>query len=93
MKESNYLDRTAKKILDTLSEACHLPIRDICILDHDNDHFKAYVHGTSWYDQSIYDKIIKTWKVKEENISIERAPKDWWPLGSTGYIIKVKYEG
>lgn len=87
------LDRTAKKILDTLTEACKLPIRDICILNHDNDGFKAYVHGTSWYGQHVYEAIMKTWDVEEKNISIERAPEAWWPLGSTGYVIKVNYEG
>lgn len=87
------LDRTAKKIIDTLAEACHVPIRDVCVLQHDNDHFKAYVHGTLWYSQSVYDKIEKTWSVDESqiDIKIEKSPKCWWPLGSTGYVIEVTY--
>ena len=86
------MDRTAKKIMDTLAEACHVPIREVCVLNHNDEHFKAYVHGTSWYGQNVYDKIMKTWGVEEKNISIERSPNVWWPLGSTGYVIEVKYE-
>lgn len=85
------LDRTAKKIMDTLADACYVPIRDICVLNHDDTHFKAYVHGTSWYGQHVYDVIMNTWGVEENNLSIERSPKCWWPLGSTGYVIKVTY--
>ena len=86
------LDKTAKKIIDTLADACHVPIREICVLEHNEMHFKAYVHGTNWYGQHVYDKIMNTWNVEEKNIVIERAPKAWWPLGSTGYVIEVKYE-
>ena len=86
------LDRTAKKIIDTLADACHVPIRDICILNHNDEHFKAYVHGTNWYGQHVYDKIMNAWSVEEENISIERSPNAWWTFGSTGYVIEVKYE-
>ena len=86
------MDRTAKKIVDTLSEACHVPIRDVCVLNHTDDYFKAYVHGTNWYGQHVYDKIMKTWGVVEENIIMKVSPDCWWPLGSRGYIIEVKYE-
>lgn len=86
------MDRTAKKIIDTLAEACHVPIRDVCVLNHNDDCFKAYVHGTGWYGQHVYDKIINTWGVVEENITMNISPDCWWPLGSRGYIIEVKYE-
>lgn len=86
------LDRTAKKIMDTLAAACYVPIREVCVLNHDNDHFKAYVHGTSWYSQKVFDVIKNTWGVKEENIIIKSSPDTWWPLGSKGYVIEVKYE-
>lgn len=86
------LDRTAKKIMDTLAAACHVPIRHVCILNHDNDHFKAYVHGTSWYGQRVFDIIKNTWGVKEENIKITKSPDEWWIIGSTGYVIEVQYE-
>ena len=85
------LDRTAKKITDTLIEACNVSICEICILDHDDNHFKAYVDGTSWYGQHVYDIIMKTWGVKEDNIIISHAPKSWWPFGSIGYTIEVTY--
>ena len=86
------MDRTAKKIIDTLIDACHVPIRDVCVLNHTDDYFKAYVHGTNWYGQHVYDKIMKTWDVVEENITMKVSPDCWWPLGSRGYIIEVKYE-
>lgn len=86
------LDRTAKKIMDTLAAACHVPIRDVCVLNHNNDRFKAYVHGNSAISQHVYNVIMNTWGVAEENISIEESPKCWWPLGSRGYVIEVKYE-
>ena len=70
------MDRTAKKIVDTLSEACHVPIRDVCVLNHTDDYFKAYVHGTNWYGQHVYDKIMKTWGVVEENITMKVSPQD-----------------
>ena len=85
------LDRTAKKIMDTLAAACHVPIKDVCVLNHNDERFKAYVHGTDWYSQTVYNKIIETWGVKEENIEISLSPQLWWPLGSTGYIINVVY--
>ena len=86
------LDRTAKKIVDVLSAACHVPIRDVCVLNHDNNQFKAYVHGTTWYNQHVYNVIMKVWGVKEENISMTLSPDCWWPLGSRGYVIEVKYD-
>ena len=86
------LDRTMKKITDTLVEACHVPIRDVCVLNHNDESFKAYVHGTNWYGQQVYDKIMNTWGVTEENITIKESPESWWPLGSRGYVIEVKYE-
>ena len=86
------LDRTAKKIMDTLAAACYVPIRDVCVLNHDDDHFKAYVHGSSWYGQRVFDVIVNTWGVKEENIIIKPSPECWWPLGSKGYVIEVIYE-
>jgi hypothetical protein len=90
----NTLDRTAKRIIDILADACHVPIRDICVLTHDNDHFKAYVHGTGWYkdNTTIANKIVKAWDVNPDNISIGKSPKPWWVFGSTGYVIEVKYE-
>ena len=86
------MDRTAKKIMDTLADACHVPIKDVCVLNHNDEYFKAYVHGTSWYGQHVYDRIMKTWGVVEENITMKVSPDCWWPLGSRGYIIEVKYE-
>lgn len=86
------MDRTAKKIMDTLAEACCVPIRDVCVLNHNDKCFKAYVHGTNWYGQHVYDKIMKTWNVVEDNITMKVSPDCWWPLGSRGYIIEVKYE-
>ena len=44
------------------------------------------------YGQHVYDKIMKTWGVVEENITMKVSPDCWWPLGSRGYIIEVKYE-
>ena len=92
----NTLDRTAKRIIDILSDACHVPIRDICVLTHDNNHFKVYVHGISWYNKVteniVINKIVKAWNVTIDNISIMRSPKPWWVFGSTGYVIEVKYE-
>lgn len=86
------MDRTAKKIMDTLAEACHVPIREVCVLNHNDEHFKAYVHGTNWYGQHVYDKIMKTWGVVEENITINMSPGGWWSLGSRGYIIEVSFK-
>lgn len=88
----NYMDRTSKNIVDVLTVACHVPIRDVCVLHHDDEHFKAYVHGTSWYCDNVHKVIMKAWNVKEENISAKISPECWWPLGSRGYIIEVKYE-
>lgn len=89
--ETNSLDRTMKKIIDTLSEACQVPIRDICVLWHDDVYFKAYVHGRHIDNDEVNKVIIKTWNVNEDNITIEKSPKCWWPLGSTGHVIEVKY--
>lgn len=86
------MDRTAKKIMDTLAEACHVPIREVCVLNHNDEHFKAYVHGTNWYGQHVYDKIMKTWGVVEENITMKLSPDRWWSLGSRGYIIEVSFK-
>lgn len=83
--------KDAKSIIDVLSVACDVPIRDVCVLHHDETHFKAYVHGTSWYSQRAYDIISKAWEITEDQISMEQSPKCWWPLGSTGYVIEVKY--
>lgn len=82
-----------KRIMDVLSNACHVPIREVCVLEHDEQHFKAYVHGTSWYCQRVYDMIEDAWSVDENkiDIKIDKAPEAWWPLGSTGYLIEVKY--
>lgn len=82
-----------KTIIDVLAAACHVPIRDVCVLNHDETHFKAYVHGTSWYGQHVYNVIEQAWSIDENKISIniEKSPKCWWPLGSTGYIIEVTY--
>lgn len=84
-------DKTAKTIMDVLACACHVPIRDVCVLNHDEKSFKAYVHGTSWYSQSVYNTIIKAWDVSEDNISFTISPETWWKLGSTGYIVTVTY--
>lgn len=86
------LDRTMKKITDTLVEACHVPIRDVCVLNHNDESFKAYVHGTTWICQRVYDTISNVWGVSMENISITESPESWWPLGSRGYVIEVNYE-
>lgn len=86
------LDRTAKKIMDTLADACHVPIRDVCVLNHDDNYSKTYVHGSSALSQHVYNVIMKTWGVPEENITIKESPEFWWPLGSRGYIIEIKYE-
>ena len=84
-------DKTAKTIMDVLSAACKVSIREVCILNHDETSFKAYVHGTSWYGQSVYDVICKAWDVNENDVSIKLSPEGWWPLGSTGYVIEVTY--
>ena len=86
-------DKTYKTITDVLAAACHVPINEVCVLEHDEDHFKAYVHGTSWYCQRVYDIIEESWSVDENkiNVSIEKSPKGWWPFGSTGYLIEVNY--
>lgn len=84
-------DKTAKTIMDVLSFACKVSIREVCILHHDEDSFKVYVHGTSWYSQSVYDVICDAWNVTEDNISINLSPESWWPIGSTGYVIEVTY--
>lgn len=85
------LDRTAKKIVDTLVDAMHCPITHICLLNHDNDHFKVYTDDNSIISKRVYEAIMKTWGVPEENISIKESPEYWWPLGSRGYIMEVKY--
>ena len=84
-------DKSLKRIIDTLSIACRVPIYDVCVLHHDDQHFEAYVHGTTWYSQHIYDAIANTWGVDEKNILIELSPKAGWPFGSNGYSIKVNY--
>lgn len=84
-------NKTIKKILDTLADACHVPIRDVCVISHNDKHFKAYVHGTSWYGQHVYDRIAATWGLDESNINITIAPKGCWPFGSTGYTIEVDF--
>jgi hypothetical protein len=84
-------DRSLKKITDVLSIACHVPICDVCVLHHNDNSFKAYVHGTTWYGQHVYDVIVNTWNIDEKNILIEPSPNAWWTFGSTGYVIEVKY--
>lgn len=88
MKENN---KTAKFILDTLSKACNVPIHEICLLDNNEMEFKAYVHGTSWYDKNVINTIKNTWGIVEDNIKAKISPNSWWSLGSYGYIIEVKY--
>lgn len=85
------LDRTTKMIIDTLTVACDVPICEICVLDHDDKHFKAYVNGTSWYSQRVYDVIMQTWGVEEKDIDIKHAPESWFPFSAIGYTIEVTY--
>ena len=84
-------DKTAKTILDVLASACHVPIRDVCVLNHDENHFKAYVHGTSWYSNTVYKIICNAWDIDEAQISMKLSPETWWKLGSTGYLVEVTY--
>lgn len=88
----NEFDKSSKNIVDTLISVIHCPINHVCLLNHDDNGFKCYVDDSAAMSQRVYDAIMITWNVKEENISIERSPESWWPLGSTGYIIEVKYE-
>lgn len=88
------LDRTMKKITEVLAESCHVPIMEVCVLNHDDNHFKAYVHGTNWYKQHkqhMCKCIMNVWGVNENNIDIHLAPKAWGLFGSTGYVIEVTY--
>ena len=82
--------KTLKYITDKIAEFCHVPIRDVCVLNHDDNHFKVYVHGTSWYCDSVYRRICDTWGVTEDNITVEMTPKFLW-FNSTGYTIHVTY--
>lgn len=84
-------DKTMKTITDVLSSACHVPIREVCVLEHNEKYFKAYVHGTRWYDRSVYEKIMNAWNLEESQIDMTLSPELWKKFGSTGYIINVKY--
>ena len=83
-------DKTLKTIIDLLVTACHVPFYDVCILHHDDKHFKAYVHGTNWYSQHVYDMLMKQYNITEDNISIE--PVHTFKLfKNKGYKITVNY--
>ena len=81
---------TIKEIVDVLVEACHVPIMDVCVLSHDNKHFKAYVHGMNWYCQNVYDVLMNKYNIPESNILIEPAPGFLW-FSSKGYKIEVTF--
>lgn len=89
--KTNYLDRTEKNIIDTLSCAMNCSSNHLCLLHHNNEGFKCYTDMSSALSKQVSDAIMLTWNVKEENISIERYSESWWASGSNGYIIKVQY--
>ena len=82
--------KTIKYITDKIAEFCHVPIRDVCVLNHDESHFKVYVHGTSWYSGVVFKRICETWNVTEDQIEMKLTPKFLW-FKSTGYTIEVTY--
>ena len=83
-------NKTLKTIIDLLVTACHVPFYDVCVLHHDDKHFEAYVHGTTWYSQHVYDMIMKEYDIPEEHISI--TPVNAFKLfKNKGYKIEVTY--
>ena len=83
-------NKTLKTIIDLLVEACHVPFYDVCVLHHNDKHFEAYVHGTNWYGQHVYDMIMNQYNITEDQISITPAP-DLKFFKNKGYKIEVTY--
>ena len=83
-------DKTLKTIIDLLVKACHVPFYDVCVLHHDDTCFKAYVHGTTWYGQHVYDMIMKQYNITEDKISITPVSAFRF-FKNKGYKIEVTY--
>lgn len=84
------IDKSARKIIDTFHEECNISKRDMCLLNHDNNHFKMYIYGDIIEDD-ICNVIEKIWNVDKNNIVIKESPKCWFSFGSKGHTIEVKY--